>query len=205
MIHAIPTIPSTVGQPTWELATYYPNQGDWTEAEYFALHPDRGVELSDGCLEFLPMPTEHHQEVAAFLFELLRNFVRPLKLGKVLYSGLRVRLRSGKIREPDVVFMATQNASRRSDAYWRGADLAMEVVSPDDPKRDLEVKREEYAAAGIQEYWIVDPRDSTITLLVLEQPGQPYVEAGRFVAGQEVESRLLPGFRVNVAAAFTHE
>lgn len=101
--------------------------------------------------------------------------------------------------------MSAGNASRRGEAFWRGADLAMEVVSPDDAKRDLEVKREEYAAAGIQEYWIVDPRDRSITHLVLDQSGQPYTEIGRFVVGDEVESRLLQGLRVNVQAAFTHE
>lgn len=49
------------------------------------------------------------------------------------------------------------NDLRRQDAYWTGADLAVEVVSEDDPGRDLITKRLEYAQAGIPEYWIVDP------------------------------------------------
>jgi Uma2 family endonuclease len=48
---------------------------------------------------------------------------------------------------------------RVTDEYWEGADLVMEVVSShdEDRRRDLVVKREEYARAGIAEYWIVDP------------------------------------------------
>ena len=43
------------------------------------------------------------------------------------------------------------------NVHWTGADLVIEVVSPDDPDLDLVVKRQEYAQAGIPEYWIVDP------------------------------------------------
>ncbi len=60
--------------------------------------------------------------------------------------------------------------------YVSGADLVMEVVSPDDPDRDTETKRKEYARAGIREYWIIDPRDQSILVLVLE--GKRYTEHG---------------------------
>lgn len=84
--------------------------------------------------------------------------------------------------------------------YVGGADLVMEIVSPDDPDRDTDVKRREYARAGIQEYWIVDPRDESILVLVLD--GRQYREGGRFVAGQNARSELLAGFEVDVTAAF---
>jgi Uma2 family endonuclease len=40
-----------------------------------------------------------------------------------------------------------QNDPRRQDAYWLGAGLVIEIVSPDDPERDTKVKRREYAQA----------------------------------------------------------
>ena len=52
----------------------------------------------------------------------------------------------------------------------------VEVVSPDDPGRDLVEKRADYAEAGIAEYWIADPRDQTIRVLTLQDGA--YVEHG---------------------------
>lgn len=63
--------------------------------------------------------------------------------------------------------------------------LAIEVVSPTNAGHDLVLKRHEYAAAGIREYWIVDERDQTVRVLVpgatgsyveraVARPGQPW-------------------------------
>jgi Uma2 family endonuclease len=76
----------------------------------------------------------------------------------------------------------------------------VEVVSPDDPERDTRVKRGEYAAARIPEYWIVNPMDDTVTVLTLVD--QAYVEHGVFRRGDEVSSVLLDGFTVPVHAVF---
>jgi hypothetical protein len=78
---------------------------------------------------------------------------------------------------------------RRQNAYWTGADLVIEVVSPDDPQRDLVTKRSEYAQAGIPEYWIVDPQTETITVLRLEDAR--YVEHGVFRPGRGRDLRPL--------------
>jgi Uma2 family endonuclease len=96
----------------------------------------------------------------------------------LLVAPLRLRLWSEKIREPDLIFLADAADPRRQNAYWTGADLVIEVVSPDDPQRDLVTKRSEYAQAGIPEYWIVDPQAETITVLRLEAAS--YVEHGIF-------------------------
>jgi Uma2 family endonuclease len=71
----------------------------------------------------------------------------------------------------------------------------MEVVSPDDPERDLVLKRDDHARAGIPEYWIVDPSVCSVTVLVLEH--DRYREQERR-GGGEAGSVLLPGFSVNV-------
>ena len=54
-------------------------------------------------------------------------------------------------------------------------------------------KRADYAEAGIPEYWIVDPRDETVTVLALE--GDAYVGHGVFAAGDSAASRLPGGIR----------
>jgi Uma2 family endonuclease len=85
-----------------------------------------------------------------------------------------------------LLFLANAGDPRRQNAYWTGADLVIEVVSPDDQARDLVTKRSEYAQAGIPEYWIVDPQTETITVLRLEDA--TYVEHGVFGRGETATS-----------------
>jgi Uma2 family endonuclease len=90
--------------------------------------------------------------------------------GKVLFAPLRWRIREQKSRAPDIVLMRRADDPRRQNRFWLGADLVVEIVSPDKPERDLVDKRNDYAKAHIPEYWIVDPRDATITVLQLQGP-----------------------------------
>jgi Uma2 family endonuclease len=197
---AIPGQPSGIGEPTWDVARLFPNQGFWSEHEYLALNGNYLVEFSDGCLEVLPMPTMTHQMIVALLYGKLSEFVMPQALGQVLLSPFRVRLRKGKYREPDVLFMFARHASRMHELFWEGADLVMEEVSNDDRRRDLEVKRIEYAEAGIAEYWIVDPQPATITVLRLD--GNHYAVQGVFSKGTLATSVVLPGLAIDVATVF---
>jgi Uma2 family endonuclease len=199
MAQTAPEKPASGPELTWAVAQLFPLQGQWTEEDYLALHTNHLVELSDGVLEVLPMPTESHQSIVAYLYGALLAFVAPRRLGKVLFAPLRVRLWQGKIREPDIVFMLDEHRDRRAEKAWQGADLVIEVVSPDDPERDLERKPEEYARAGIPEYWIVNPLVGTITVLKLE--GGRYVAHGEFRKGEKALSALLAGFEVDVSAA----
>jgi Uma2 family endonuclease len=189
-------------EPTWAIAELFPAQGQWDEEEYLALETNRLVEFSDGFLEVLPVPTMSHQLLIAYLHGLFLAFVSSRKLGTVLLAAFRIRLRRGKYREPDIVFMAREHADRIGEDFWDGADLVLEIVSdgPKDRHRDLVTKRGEYARAGIPEYWIVDPREERITVLRLS--GKRYVVHGEFAPGDKATSHLLAGFGVDVTAAF---
>ena len=200
-----------VAELTWEIAQLAPNggaglnlppdQGHWSEEEYLALDTNWLIEYSHGGLEVLPMPTFSHQRLVAFLYRTLMGFVEERGLGVAMFAPLRVQLWRGKFREPDIVFMATEHADRLDEQFWRGADLVMEVVSPDDPQRDRVTKRREYAQAGIPEYWIVDPSQRSISVLALD--GQTYALHGEFDEGAVATSVLLEGFTVSVHAVFS--
>jgi Uma2 family endonuclease len=116
-----------------------------------------------------------------------------------------VRLWPGKFREPDLVFMLKQHEDRMGDEFWQGADLVLEIVSgnKEDRRRDLVIKRQEYAKAGIPEYWIVDPREGRITVLRLA--GNRYAVHGIYSKGQTASSALLSGFSVDVKEVFSHQ
>jgi len=183
-------------EPAWDIAKLFPPQGTWTEREYLAINANRVVEFSEGTIEVLDMPTTTHQMIVAFLYGALLSYVSPGRLGRVLFAPLRVKLWEGKFREPDIVFMLQENSGRIGNEYWQGADLVMEVVSDDDRRRDLEIKRDEYARAGIREYWIVDPQLERVSVLALEKDS--YRLHGEFTRGQTANSPLLGGFQMDV-------
>ncbi len=183
------------------LCEFLPRQGCWSDEGYLWLtdHGNRPVEFTDGFIEELPLPTSTHQAVLSFLYVLFRAWIRP-RGGIAAFSALRMRVREGKFREPDILLLRDRSDPRYQDRYWRGADLVAEVVSPDHPDRDLVDKRADYAEAGIPEYWIADPRDETLTVLVLR--GEAYVEHGRYGRGETAVSVLLEGFAAEVSAVF---
>ncbi len=178
-----------------------PLQGRWDEEQYLWLtdYTNRLIEFTDGYIEVLPMPTDNHQALLEYLFLAFLAFLKPLG-GKVRFAPLRLRIRARKFREPDLLLVRSASDPRRQNRYWQGADLVLEVVSPDKPERDLVEKRGDYAEAGIPEYWIANPQTETITVLWLE--GDAYAEHGIFGRGSTATSVLLPGFEMAVDAVF---
>lgn len=195
----LPRGPGRRGEPAWDIALIFPRQGEWTEEEYLALKTNHLIELSEGRLEVLPMPTPFHQSIVIFLFQLLDGYVKGHQLGEVLVAPLPVRLWSGKMREPDILFLRPGRIHNRKRPP-EGADLAMEVVCEGERNRDrdLVIKRQEYYLAGVEEYWIVDPEEMKITVLVPSTDS--YRVHGEFTPGMSAASLLFPSFTVDVAA-----
>jgi Uma2 family endonuclease len=201
-VSVLPTAPI----PEWKdvLEDLLPRQGQWTEEEYLVLTGERNrlVEFTDGFLEVLPMPTAKHQAILAFLFLAFHKFVEP-RGGKVLFAPLRLRVRPGKFREPDLLLLLSAKDPRGQDRFWEGADLVLEIVSEDKPERDLVDQRADYAEARIPEYWIINPKSEVIS--VLRWQGDAYQEGGIYRRGESADSTLLPGFSLAAAAVFdTH-
>jgi Uma2 family endonuclease len=200
------TIPqwSSDADYVWEVATLFPAQGEWSEEQYLELtdHSPRRIEFTDGRLEFLPMPTEIHESLVQFLFFALHRHVEKRKLGKVYWTGIRLRIRPRKHRLPDVTFLHKDHFHARHNRAWDGADLVMEVVSgdPKDRQRDYDEKLLAYAEAKVAEYWIVDYERRVVVVHRLD--GVQYGIHGEFTRGQQATSVLLAGFSIDVEALF---
>jgi Uma2 family endonuclease len=201
----VPSSQSSEADYAWEVATLFPEQGEWAEEDYLRLTDgtNRHIEFTDGRLEFLAMPTEIHESLVRFLFFALHEFVEKKQgLGKVYWTGIRLRIRPRKIRLPDVIFLHKDHYHARHNRAWDGADLVMEVVS-DDPKdrqRDYEKKLLDYAEARVAEYWIVDYQRRVV--LVHRLDGDEYKLHGEFSRPQLARSVLLDGFSIDVEALF---
>lgn len=170
--------------------------------EYLAL-PDDGriVEWVDGeIIEHMP-PSMPHQNIVVFLVALLRAYVNKLDLGRVLVAPFEVKLwPDGPSREPDVLFISRDRLPQLSLQRFDGApDLVVEVVSRTSLTTDRIDKFREYEQAGVDEYWIIDPRPH-------QQQADFYVRdaEGRFVPAPLSDdgvyaSTVVPGFRLRVA------
>ena len=200
-----PPTPEGVPEPVWEMATLYPPQGKWTVEDYFELdqRTNRQIEYIDGRVEFLPVPTAQHDEWSFFMRSELASYLRGRNLGRVHSAPTPVGTFPEHYREPDV-FVATGYEERPAGSYPKTVPFAVEIVSPDEKsrRRDQVEKRAEYAAAGIAEYWIVDPDPRAVTVLTLPEGAAEYVEHGVFAEGETATSVLLEGFVVDVAELF---
>ena len=179
-------------------------QGMWTEEQYLRLTDNINIflEFTDGVIEVLPMPTDNHQAMLEFLFLAFRALMEQVG-GKARFAPLRVQVRPRKYREPDILLVLDAHDPRRQNRFWLGADLVVEIVSPDKPERDTEHKPLDYAEAGVPEYWIVNPETQTITVLTLQ--ADAYATHGVFGRGAVATSVLLEGFAVAVDAVLDAE
>ena len=137
--------------------------------------------------------------VGAFLYSAFHAFLAP-RGGEVLFAPLRLRIRPGKFREPDLLLVRDARDARSGERFWTGADVVVEVVSPDNPERDVVTKRGDYAEAAVPEYWIVDLETETVTVLELEGAG--YVEHGVYDRHARAGSSVLSGFGVDAGSVF---
>jgi len=176
-------------------------QGLWSVEQYLKLtdQTNRVLEFTDGVIEILPMPTQYHQAISKFLFLALLAYIQRIG-GEIFYAPLRLKVWPDKFREPDLLLVLDKADPRCHNRFWLGADLVVEIVSPDDPERDTKIKRADYVDAGIPEYWIVNPLDETISVLMLQ--GDTYTEHGIFRRGETATSKLLDRFEVDVDSVF---
>ena len=177
-----------------------------TPAAFAARTLEFHAELVDGRLDYLPMPRDLHRAIVRHLTWALEVELRRARPGAQLGGqDIRIRVRPDRCREPDLAALLDGDDPRRGPEEWTGADLAIEVVSPDDPDRDHVAKRAEYLAIGVREYWIVDPRPRTAqdargrSIRVLVSDGGTWRERV-YEEGATAAGELLPGFAVDVTA-----
>jgi len=123
-----------------------------------------GCELVRGKLTRY-MPTGVlHGIVSAKIGSLLSNFVSANSLGIVLgaETGFYIFQKPDTVRAPDAAFVGNEKLEKHgiSEKFFPDApDLAVEVVSPSDKKKDIEDKVNDYLAAGVSIVWVIYPQN----------------------------------------------
>jgi len=193
--------PHTVVKPADDVAG--PKQGQWTYDHYAAL-PDDGqrYEIVDGVLYMPPpSPNDFHQGASNLFATYLTIHVQFKGLGRVYAGPFDVRLALNTVVQPDVIVILAENLHKITRRGVIGSpDLAIEIASPSTKSYDRLIKWDAYAHAGIQEYWLVEPLENTVEVLVLED--DTYKSLGVFSGEQTLPSRVVPDFPVQVKQFF---
>lgn len=141
-----------------------------------------------------------HDQVSGRLYTLLRAFVLRHGLGHVGHEKLLVSLTRNDY-EPDVCFFGRGKADsfRPGQMRFPAPDFVAEVLSETTEAIDRGVKLEDYAAHGVEEYWILDPDAGIVEQYVLS--GEVYELRLKSDSGV-VKSTAVAGLVLPIAALF---
>lgn len=133
---------------------------------------DVRYEFVDG--ELIPMnpPKIEHFLIAKFLTHYFEQAIQQTELPWMVFAEIGVRTGFRRSRVVDLCVVQrdqVQELAGRSAVFETPPLLVVEIVSLDSIGRDYRYKRSEYAAAGIPEYWIVDPLENRFTILQLQE------------------------------------
>lgn len=198
-VHTIEDLLHDLGDVPARRVRFVPTPGTATIDDLLKPENSR-CELVDGTLLEKTVGQEESL-LAVWLATLLNQFVVPRNLGYVTGETGFVELPSGPVRGPDVAFFSWDNiaARRRPTAPIprMAPDLAVEVLSPSNTKREMERKREDYFGSGVRLVWEIDPRART---------ARAYTALDQFrdltAADTLTGDPVLPGFNLPLADLF---
>ena len=196
------TVVSAVSHPyirePW-VETPAPKKKKMTYQEFLTwADEDTLAEWVDGEVMMTSPASRRHQEISGFVHTLLSFYVTIHDLGRVLFAPFQVKLGPDLPgREPDLLFVANEHLDRLKETYLDGPpDLVIEIVSPESQRRDRGEKFYEYEAAGVGEYWLIDPQRRQAEFY---RPGQDgFYRPVPPDAEGVYHSAVLPGFWLRV-------
>jgi Uma2 family endonuclease len=173
---------------------------EWAEA-------DQKVEFINGVIIENSPAADEHTNAVGHLHGLSMYQTNVEGTGKVKSEKAMVSLTRNDY-EPDVAFWRKEIADtfENGQTHYPAPDWICEVLSKGTASRDKGVKFRDYAAHGVKEYWIVDPRKQTVEQYVLSDiSSQGYELLTKVRVGDFIESLVMTGFKIPVAAIFDEE
>jgi Uma2 family endonuclease len=157
-------------------------------------------ELVDGTLVEKPMGLKE-SIIALALASVLRDFVISRKLGLVSGEAGMMRLFAGLVRIPDVAFISWARVPGgkvpSEPVPFLAPDLAVEVLSPSNTRREMERKRREYFGAGVRMMWMIDIETRMVDVYTAAEKSTTLPESATLDGGD-----VLPGFELRLRELF---
>jgi Uma2 family endonuclease len=163
-------------------------------------HEDRLYELVDGILVMKTLGLEE-SIIAGDIVTLLNNFVKPRGLGRVAGEAGTIQLEIGLVRIPDVSFFSMGRlpggAIPAEPIPLLVPDLAVEVISRSNTRKEMDEKLQEYFEKGVRLVWFVRPRTRVVDVYTAPDRFTRLTASMRLDGGD-----VLPGFSVQVGELF---
>ncbi len=143
------------------------------ERFYEIVEENKKMEFINGEIFFHSPVKKQHNSATKLLCGLLSPFVVKNDLGFVGVEKILISLTRNDY-EPDVCFFKKEKSKDfdRQKMQFPAPDFVVEVLSPSTEKHDRDTKFLDYAAHGVEEYWIVDPEAETVEQYILR--GEAY-------------------------------
>jgi Uma2 family endonuclease len=180
-----------------------PAPGTATEADVIAAleAPRKRIcELVDGVLVEKP-PGTKEGFYAGIIVQWMWNFVERRDLGVVIPADGPLRLWLGLVRIPDVSFISWARIPGEEFPDTPIArlipNLAVEVLSKSNTRREMERKPREYFQAGVELVWLIDPKTRTAQSYTSAEQMKRVDKDGTMDGGN-----VLPGFKLSLPKLF---
>jgi len=181
--------------------------GKYSYADYLTWEIDEMVEIIKGkVFRWTAAPSRIHQDVARELTTTINLFLKGSTC--IVYPApfdVRLPISSKKNEEiytvvqPDISVICDK--SKLDDAGCIGApDLIVEILSPSNNKKELQLKYEVYLESGVKEYWVLQPIGQNLLIYTLNN-GE-YIPSKLYCAGDVVRSSVLEGFELDLEEFF---
>ncbi len=172
-----------------------------TYQDYAKTPEDERYELINGELIMSESPIIVHQNNRMKLGNRMTNFVERNDAGIVYLPDTDVVLSDTDVVQPDIMFISKERQHIIGERNIQGApDLVVEILSPSTARRDWGVKRELYAKHGVKEYWIADPANKIVWVMLLTNGVLEIQQTCH--PGDTIASSVLAGFNVKVDDIF---
>lgn len=174
-----------------------PRKRIYTIDDIYALPDGQRAELIDGQIYYMAPPSRRHQEIIGELFATIRDYIRNSNGACRAYiSPFSVFLNESDKAyvEPDISVICDQNKLNAKGCVG-APDWIIEVVSPGSKRMDYYTKLSLYKAAGVREYWIVDPSKHTTIVYDMEHDDGPTLHS----FSESVNVNIYPGFSINLS------
>ena len=145
-----------------------------------------------------------HWRTSGFLNRLLSVYTGIKKIGETGVEKVMISLTRNDY-EPDIVFFKKEKADlfTAGQVLFPAPDFVVEILSKKTALTDRTTKKEDYAAHGIGEYWIIDPQKQIIEqYLLISETDTSYFKPYIYRIGDEISSRVIDGFTIPVQAVF---